>query len=144
MQYKISLALIVLQTPGMTDAQKKIILVADHEDDWRDLLTMVTRRCGYEVIEAKTGKEAIDRAMFGNPSLILLDFGLPEINGHEVMAHLKMAAATRNIPVFFQLPEASAQDIRRPDGAEVILYKPFDLGDLPALFRKYLPEERSK
>lgn len=123
----------------MIGGRKKIILIAEHEDDWRDLLAMVTRRCGYEVIEAKTGQEAIDRAMFGNPSLILLDFGLPEINGHEVMAHLKMNVATRNIPVFFQVAEASAQDIRRPDGAKEVLCKPFDLGDLPAILRKYLP-----
>lgn len=126
----------------MVDGPSKIVLIADHEDDWRDLLVMVTRRCGYEVIEAKTGREAIDRAMFGNPSLILLDFGLPEINGHEVMAHLKMNASTRNIPVFFQFAEASAQDIRRPDGANEVLYKPFDLGDLPGILRKYLPQER--
>jgi CheY-like chemotaxis protein len=126
----------------MMDGRKKIILIADHEDDWRDLLGMVIRRCGYEVIEAKTGQEALDRAMSGNPSLILLDVGLPEIDGHEVMAHLKMNTATRNIPVFFQIAEASAEDIRRPDGAKEVLYKPFDLGDLPAILRKYLPQER--
>ena len=126
----------------MIEGQKKTILIAEHEDDWRDLLSMVARRCGYEVIEAKTGQEAIERALFGNPSLILLDFGLPEINGQEVMVRLKMNAATRNIPVFFQVPEASAQDIHRPDGVKEVLYKPFDLGDLPAIFRKYLPEQR--
>lgn len=131
----------MLCSTDMADGSSKIVLIAEHEDDWRDLLVMVTRHCGYEVIEAKTGREAIDRAMFENPSLILLDFGLPEINGHEVMAQLKMNAATRNIPVFFQF-EATAQDIRRPDGANEVLYKPFDLGDLPGILRKYLPQER--
>jgi CheY-like chemotaxis protein len=119
-------------------------LVADNDDDWRDLLAMVIRHCGYEVIEAKTGQEAIDRATLGNPNLILLDFGLPEINGHEVMAHLKMNSATRQIPVFFQVAGASAQNIRWPDGAKEVLYKPFDLGDLPAILHKYLPEERPR
>jgi two-component system KDP operon response regulator KdpE len=126
----------------MNDEQKKIILVADNEDDWRDLLAIVIRRSGYEVIEAKTGQEAIDRATRGNPNLILLDFGLPEINGHEVLAHLKMNAATRQIPVFFQVAGATAQGFRCPDGAQEVLYKPFDLGDLPAILAKYLPGRR--
>lgn len=136
------LALILLSTPGMNHGGKKIILVADNDDDWRDLLSMVIRHCGYEVIEAKTGQEAIDRATRGKPNLILLDFGLPEINGHEVMAHLKVNSATREIPVFFQVAGATAQNIGWLDGAKEVLYKPFDLGDLPAILHKYLPEGR--
>jgi CheY-like chemotaxis protein len=136
------LALILLSTPAMNRGRKKIILVADNDDDWRDLLSMVIRHCGYEVIEAKTGQEAIDRASRGNPNLILLDFGLPEINAQEVMAHLKMNSATRQIPVFFQVAATTAQNIRWPDGAREVLYKPFDLGDLPAILHKYLPEGR--
>ena len=128
----------------MNQERKKIVLVADNDDDWRDLLVMVIRRCGYEVIEAKTGHEAIDRATFGNPNLILLDFGLPEINGHDVMAHLKMNSATRQIPVFFQVAGASTQNIQWPDGAKEVLCKPFDLGDLPAILHKYLPAERPR
>lgn len=115
-----------------------VILVADHEEDWRDLLGIVIRRCGFDVLEAKTGSEALDGAMSAAPRLILLEFGLPDINGCEVMARLKHNSATQNIPVFFQLTELDAQDIRWPDGAKEILYKPFDLGDLPGLLRKHL------
>jgi CheY-like chemotaxis protein len=92
------------------------------------------------VIEAKTGPEALDRAISASPRLILLEFALPDMNGCEVMARLKHNTATQNIPVFFQLTEANAQDIRWPDGAKEILYKPFDLGDLPGLLRKHLSQ----
>jgi len=124
----------------MNDELKNAILIADHEDDWRDLLAFVIRRSGFDVIEAKTGPETLDRAMSGGVRLILLEFGLPEMNGHEVMTRLKHNPATRNIPIFFQMTEADAQDIRRPDGAKEILYKPFDLGDLPALLRRHLSQ----
>ena len=124
----------------MTEQLNNAILVADHEDNWRDLLGIVIRRCGFDVIEAKTGPEALDRAMFTRPRLILLEFALPEMNGHEVMTRLKHNTATQNIPVFFQITEANAQNIRRPDGAKEILYKPFDLGDLPGLLRKHLDQ----
>lgn len=125
----------------MNHERKKIILVADNEDDWRDLLVMVIRRCGYDVIEAKTGQEAIDQAMLGNPNLILLDSGLPGINGHEVMARLRTNSTTRQIPMFFQVAGATSQNIRWPDGVKEVLYKPFDLGDLPAILRKHCSAE---
>jgi CheY-like chemotaxis protein len=101
---------------------------------------MVIQRCGYGVIEAKTGQEAIDRATLDSPILIVLEFALPEINGHEVMAHLQRNAATENIPVLFQLPQGASEGIRWPDGVKEVLYKPFDLGDLPGILRKYLPQ----
>jgi CheY-like chemotaxis protein len=124
----------------MISQQSTVILIADHEDNWRDLLIMVLQRCGYQVTEAKTGLEAIDRAVAATPSLILLDSALPDINGYEVLARLARNPATQKIPVFLQLPEAGAHDVPQPLGVKEVLYKPFDLGDLPGLLRKYLPE----
>jgi CheY-like chemotaxis protein len=126
----------------MIDHRNGAILIADHEDDWRDLLVMVIQRRGYGTVEAKTGREAIDRAMCETPGLILLDSALPDINGQEVMTHLRRNAATQNIPVVFQLPAGSEESIRYPQGVKEVLYKPFDLGDLPGILRKYLPEPR--
>lgn len=128
----------------MNNRQLTSILVADHEDNWRDLLALVIRRCGYEALEVKTGPAAVERAIFCSPSLILLELALPELSGREVLVRLQRNPATQNIPIFFQVPEVNAQDICRPDGVSEFLYKPFDLGDLPGLLRKYLPVPRSR
>src|SRR5262249_56781205 len=54
---------------------------------------------GYEVVEAATGPEAIEKAESLHPNLIMMDLRLPGMNGDEATAHLKKNLSTRNIPV---------------------------------------------
>jgi CheY-like chemotaxis protein len=76
----------------------KILIVEDHPDS-RDILAIQLRLMSYEVIEAVDGKEGIEKAQAENPNLIIMDLGLPGINGIETTVKLKQNSKTAHIPV---------------------------------------------
>ena len=123
----------------MADGPKKKILLVEEEDDWRDLLTMVIARSGYEVIQATTGSEAMIQAAAANPDLILLNLGVPGIGADNIMSQLKINPSTRDIPVIVETVQADNPDVRLAvrAGAKEVLCKPFDLGDLPGILRNH-------
>ena len=59
------------------------ILVADDEDDVRNLLVMIFREAGYQVISAKNGKEAVEHARKEKPDLIFLYILMPVMDGFQ-------------------------------------------------------------
>ena len=75
------------------------ILVVDDFEDLRKLLAFYLGARGYEVIEAATGKAAIDTAIRKNPNFILLDLCLPDMNGVEVARSLQNLPETKPIPI---------------------------------------------
>jgi DNA-binding response OmpR family regulator len=74
-----------------------IIVLADDEPDLRSIYATCLRNEGYEVWEASDGREALDLVEAHHPSLMLLDVWMPELNGLEVVEHL------RNDPLACQL-----------------------------------------
>ncbi len=76
----------------------KILIVEDHPDS-REILRIQIERLGYEVIEARSGEEAIEKALAQNPDLIIMDLRLPGINGIEATVVLKQSSNTSHIPV---------------------------------------------
>jgi DNA-binding response OmpR family regulator len=130
----------VLDNLGVADGRKKRILVVEDENDWRDLLTMVIDRSGYEVIQAATGSEAMLQAAAANPDLILLNLGVPGTGADNIVSQLKLNPSTRHIPVIVQTDQVNNVDVRLAvrAGAKEVLCKPFDLGDLPGILRNHL------
>ncbi len=127
----------------MRNATKKILIV-DENDACRESLEMSLKGLGYEVFEAATGQEAIDKASSLHPDLIMMDLRLPGINGDEATARLKRNLSTRNIPVVICTAWTTACNVgdrakRALDaGATEILYKPFHLTMLRDVLRTYL------
>lgn len=76
----------------------KILIVEDH-DDSREILRIQIEHLGYEVIEARSGEEAIEKALAENPDLIIMDLGLPGMDGIEATVVLKQNPKTSQIPV---------------------------------------------
>jgi CheY-like chemotaxis protein len=126
----------------MAKATKKILVVEDN-DNCRELLALFIKRLGYEVFEATTGLQAIERASAVHPDLIMIDLGLPEMTGDEATACLKANPATRKIPVIVNTAYASGPQRRRAldSGAAEIMQKPFHLTILDDVLRKYLSPE---
>src|SRR5690349_17638857 len=60
------------------------ILVADDDDDFRDVLSEVLADLGYEVHQARDGQEALDRLRRYDCALVLLDLVMPKLTGNEV------------------------------------------------------------
>lgn len=127
----------------MRNTAKKILIV-DDDDACRESLGTLIKDLGYEVFEAATGLEAIDRASSIHPDLIMMGLRLPGMNGDEATVRLKRNMSTRNIPVVINTSWTTACNVGdRVDralnaGAEEILYKPFHATMLRDVLRTYL------
>jgi two-component system, NtrC family, sensor kinase len=74
------------------------VLVVEDEADTRELLRRLLEREGFAVVEAETGRVALDRVRAQPPGLILLDLMMPEMDGFEFLAELRQTGG-RGIPV---------------------------------------------
>ena len=104
------------------------LLIVDDEKQNRTLLTELLQD-DYQIILAKNGVQALERAQSHLPDLILLDVLMPEMDGLEVIRALKSADLTRHIPVIF----VSALD--KPDDEE----RGLDLGAVDYIAKPFHP-----
>jgi two-component system, OmpR family, KDP operon response regulator KdpE len=113
------------------------ILIVDDEPSIRTLLKSTLARAGYAVVEAGTVREATASAAIDKPDLILLDLGLPDRDGLEVIGALRGEAGLPVIVVSAR--EDSEQKVAALDlGAEDYVTKPFDTEELLARIRAAL------
>lgn len=119
--------------------QKKILIVEDIAD-CREMLTIFLRRSGYEIAEASTGLKAVDQARATCPGLVIMDLGLPGINGDEATARLKADPITRDIPVIINTAfhKGAIVEHALAAGAAEILHKPISCKTLLEVARRYL------
>jgi len=75
------------------------ILIVDNNEDLRKLLAWLLQPRGYETLQAVTGREAIEKALVAQPSLILLDIRLPDMNGVDAARAIKKDQRTALIPI---------------------------------------------
>lgn len=113
---------------------KGSILIIDDEPQIRRLLKIVLESNDYKVIEAATGSEGILLAANHAPELILLDLGLPDLSGHEVL--LELRNWFEKSIVMLSVQDAEEDIIKALDnGATDYLIKPFRTGELLARIR---------
>ncbi len=86
----------------------KILLVEDQEDN-RDMLSRRLTKKGYQVTLAVDAADAFAKVAAERPDLILMDVGLPEMDGWEATSRLKAAPETRTIPVIALTAHAMAE-----------------------------------
>ncbi|MBA3969464.1 MAG: response regulator [Gemmatimonadetes bacterium] len=89
----------------------KTVLVVDDIPEQRNILVTLLRYSGYEFLEATDGKAAIQMAREQHPDLILMDAGLPVLDGWEATEQLKQDSTTSHIPVI--MLTAYALDVHR-------------------------------
>jgi two-component system cell cycle response regulator DivK len=120
----------VIQTP---DDTKTVLLVEDNEDN-RFIYATALRYVGYEVVEAVSGKQGIERARACLPDLILMDISIPDIDGWEATIVLKADPLTRAIPIIAVTAHVLPDDERRSmeAGCDGYLAKPMSPATLIA------------
>lgn len=77
----------------------KIVLIVDDDEHLREILATMLRFNGYEISEAATGAEAVNKAISDKPDLILLDIYLPDMKGPEVARAIRSNPTTAHIPI---------------------------------------------
>lgn len=119
----------------------KQILVIDDERDLRRMLSSYLTAGGYEVTEAVDGEEGLELAARREFDLVILDVGLPGIDGFEVLRHLR---ETSQVPVI--MLTARAEEIDRivglTVGADDYVTKPFSPRELTARISAVLRRSR--
>jgi len=86
------------------------ILVVEDNEASRDALARRLERRGYQVVLAVDGQQAVSVARSAKPDLILMDLGLPIIDGWEATRQLKGDASTRHIPIIVLSAHAMTDD----------------------------------
>lgn len=108
-----------------------ILLVEDNELN-RDMLSRRLSRKGFDVEFAFDGQEAVEKAKALMPDLVLMDIGLPVIDGYDATRAIKSDEATKAIPVIALTAHAMAEDRKRclDAGCDDFDTKPIDLSRL--------------
>jgi two-component system cell cycle response regulator DivK len=91
------------------DRRIRVLIVEDNEMN-RDMLSRRLERHGYTVLTAENGEDGLSSARLERPDLILMDMGLPVMDGWAATRLLKQDAATRHIPVIALSAHAMAGD----------------------------------
>lgn len=126
--------------------QTERLLVVEDSDAVREVLAIKLRREGYNVVEAATGRQALEEAASGNTDLVLLDMQLPDMSGLQVLRQLRQSRSMLDMPVIV------VSGLDRPDdvvtalqnGANDYVTKPFDLNVALARIRTQLSARQLK
>jgi two-component system KDP operon response regulator KdpE len=113
------------------------ILVIDDEPQIRRLLELTFEANGYKVVQAASGEEGLLRAAMDRPELVILDLGLPDADGIDILQKLRKAV---KVPVVILSVRNAEEDIIRSldNGADDYVTKPFRTGELIARVRAAL------
>lgn len=128
----------------MANSGSARVLVVDDDDAIRRFLRISLEASGYSVIEARSGEQALAKAATDSPALVVLDLGLPDIDGREVVAQLRdwfegpiLILSVRSS----ETEKVAALDV----GADDYVVKPFGVQEFLArvrvLMRTRIPSE---
>ena len=116
----------------MGEVDRPTVLVADDDEDVRDLVAFRLERSGYRVITAGDGAEALRAIRERTPALAVLDVMMPRMTGYEVTRALRGDEATRDIPVILLTARVHRSELADglEAGADAYVKKPFGAEEL--------------
>jgi len=120
------------------------IMIVDDEPDVVDLVKLVLKSEGYDVITAYSGREALEKIGKDVPDLILLDIMMPQMDGWEVYQRIRADPQTSKVPV--AMLTAKSQSIDKMIGLHVVqvddyITKPFGRAELLERVKKILKDK---
>jgi len=119
----------------------KTILIVDDTSTLRALLRLVLTRAGYDVVEARDGREALDCLHDRQVDLLLCDINMPNMDGFSLLKALRGNARHARTPVVMLTSESGA-DMKRLGGAlgaQAWVVKPFHPDQVLSLVARLLP-----
>ena len=122
----------------------KILYVEDNDDNIY-MLERRLKRAGFEVLIARDGAQGVAMALAALPDLILMDLGLPVLDGWEATRQIKSAQQTRHIPVIALTANAMTGDREKAiaAGCDDFDTKPIEFSRLQAKVQALIPGAQS-
>jgi CheY-like chemotaxis protein len=123
--------------------QKKSVMVVEDFEDNRYMMRRLLEMCGYEVLEAVNGEEAVEMALKERPGLILMDLSLPLLDGLAATRRIREHWELRAVPIV----AVSAHDTADfhadalAAGCNDYVTKPIDFDQLEGLLQKLMTEK---
>lgn len=114
------------------------VLVIDDEPPIRKLLRVGLSAHGYEILEAANGKMALDALSEQAPDLVILDLGLPDMQGHELLRTMRVRNDSVPIVVLSSRDDEAGKVQALDSGADDYVTKPFGMDELLARMRAAL------
>jgi signal transduction histidine kinase/ActR/RegA family two-component response regulator len=119
------------QTPSATPALRRVLVVDDNRDS-ADSLALLLKVNGHDVQTAYDGREAVDKIQAVRPDLVLLDIGMPGMNGHDVCRFVRQQPWGHDIRIAALTGWGQDQDreLTRASGFDHHLVKPVQIDEL--------------
>ncbi|QRN98306.1 response regulator [Archangium violaceum] len=123
---------------------KKKILLVDDSHTVLLLHRMMLSHCGYELLTARDGQEALDKAFVERPDLIFLDVLMPRLDGFQTCRALRLRSEMKDVPIILVTTRGEPHYVRQgfESGCTDYITKPFDGEELLAKVRSHLEEAR--
>jgi len=128
-----------IQVPQRLLSMMPTVLVADDNDDTRLMFQSLLAAKGYRVIEASDGEQAVEFIQHETPGLVLLDLGLPRLNGLNVIHRLRKELGLIDLPLVVITGYDNHLDTAVAAGCDDYLLKPIDFDRLDAILDYYVP-----
>ncbi len=116
---------------------KKILVVEDSADT-RSFMKILMEGYGYEVLEASDGEEAIKIARYEQPDLILMDLGIPTIDGLTTTRIIRGLEEGATLPIIALTGYGIDNEHALEAGCNELIFKPLDIDSLKHIVNKYL------
>ncbi|HEY9609026.1 MAG TPA: response regulator [Allocoleopsis sp.] len=122
--------------------RQPLVLVVDDNEDNLSLLAFLVEQMDCTLLTAPNGQTALDLVANHQPSLVLLDMMLPDLDGLEVLGRIRQNPVTAKIPVIAVTAMARQQDRDRilSAGCNEYVTKPYNVDEIEALMRRYLSQ----
>lgn len=125
-------------TDGAMDDPSRILHVDDDEDILQIVQLSLGLIGGFTLLQCASGAEAIAKAKDFAPDLILMDFMMPDMNGHATLVELRKTGSLSQVPAIFMTAKNLSSELDAVASSAVIgsIMKPFDAMELPNQVRE--------
>ena len=128
-------------TPTVSGQGKTILIVDDDHDIGEMLRTVITQQTSYRVVWIAESDLALEAASHMRPSLILLDYMMPTMDGLKLYDYLQERPNMRDVPVVLISARATLPFEQIRERGMYLLRKPFDISDLLDMLAQLLTDE---